>query len=78
MKFTLSRILNVLAKRYERIELKEIEGGGNGVTFEIIHEENFVTRRFPSYWRSEEKCEEIFFFLHRAYNRSENAKRILY
>lgn len=38
-------------------------------------------RRFPSFWRSEEKCEEIsmflffcffVFFLHRAYNRSEN------
>ena len=65
MKFTLSRIL----KRFReallrpREESKEIEGGCSGVTFQIMHEENFVTRRFPSFWRSEEKCEEISVFL---------------
>ena len=80
MKFTLSRIL----KRFReallrpREESKEIEGGCSGVTFQIMHEENFVTKRFPSFWRSEEKCEEIsvflFFFF---YNRSENANEFI-
>lgn len=48
-------------------ELKEIEGGRSGVTFEIIHEENFVTREdFPRSGEAKKSVKKspcFFFFV---------------